>query len=63
MNAAEEALDKCREPEIVEMALLLPGWQASALETVARSQGLTAGQMLRRLIGEYFAKFAQPRAV
>jgi hypothetical protein len=47
--------------DIVELDLLLPGWQASALEAIARSRGLTTGQMIRSLIEEFFAKFAQPR--
>lgn len=48
--------------EIVELTLLLPGWQATALEATARSQGITTGQMVRRLIQEFFGKFAQPRS-
>ena len=39
------------DAEIVELALLLPRWQALALENAAHLRGLTAGQMLRRLIG------------
>jgi hypothetical protein len=49
--------------EIVEFSVLLPGWQAAALEATARSQGLTAGQMVRHLIGEFFCKFAKPRSL
>jgi hypothetical protein len=37
--------------EVVEMSLLLPRWQAAALEQAAHDRGLTAGQMLRKLIG------------
>jgi hypothetical protein len=37
--------------EVVELNLLLPRWQAEALEEAANSRGLTAGQMLRKLIG------------
>jgi hypothetical protein len=37
--------------EVVELSLLLPRWQAAALEQAAHDRGLTAGQMLRRLIG------------
>ena len=47
--------------EIVEFSVLLPGWQAAALEAAARGQGLTAGQMVRRLIQDFFGRFAQPR--
>lgn len=38
--------------EMVELALCLPGWQAQCLEAVAHQRGLTAGQLLRRLIQE-----------
>jgi hypothetical protein len=36
--------------DVVELSLLLPQQQLLELESAARSQGLTAGQMLRRLI-------------
>lgn len=39
------------DSEVVELALLLPRWQAEALEDAAYKRGLTAGQMLRKLIG------------
>jgi hypothetical protein len=39
------------DDEIVELALLLPRWQAEALEEAAHSRGITTGQMLRKLIG------------
>ena len=39
---------------MVELSLLLPQWQAEALE-VAADRGLTAGQMLRRVISSYLA--------
>ena len=41
------------DPEMVELSLHLPQWQVEALEVAARSRGLTTGQMLRRLIGNY----------
>jgi hypothetical protein len=37
--------------EVVELALLLPRWQAEALEDAAHARGLTAGQLLRKLVG------------
>ena len=40
---------------LVELSLLLPQWQMEALEAAAHCRGLTAGQMLRRLIGGYCA--------
>lgn len=39
------------DADVVELALLLPRWQAEALEEAAYKRGLTAGQMLRKLIG------------
>ncbi len=45
------------DAEMVELALLLPSWQASALESAANDQGLTAGQMVRHLIRDFFDDF------
>jgi hypothetical protein len=42
--------------ELVELVLVLPRWQVDALATAARRRGLTAGQVLRRLIGGYCAR-------
>lgn len=39
---------------VVELAFLLPDWQVTALEAVAHGRGLTTGQMLRRILGEFF---------
>jgi hypothetical protein len=39
------------DSEMVELALLLPRWQAEALEEAANNRGITAGQMLRKMIG------------
>ena len=41
--------------EVVELPLLLPRWQAAALEEAARSRGMTTGQMIRRVIHDMFA--------
>jgi hypothetical protein len=38
------------DSEVVELALLLPRWQAMALLTAAQQRGISAGQMLRRII-------------
>ncbi len=48
------------DQEVVELALLLPLWQAMELEAAASRRGMTTGQMLRRVIGEMLA--AQPVA-
>ena len=42
--------------EVAELSLLLPGWQAAELATLAGGQGLTLGQLLRRVIEEYLAR-------
>ena len=44
---------------IVEVPLLLPGWQAARLEQAAAEQGLTTGQLARRLIRDFLR---QPRS-
>jgi hypothetical protein len=38
------------DTEVVELALLLPRWQAAALEDAAHQRGISAGQMLRKMI-------------
>jgi hypothetical protein len=40
------------DQEVVELPLLLPRWQALALEAAAKKRGMTTGQMLRRVIGD-----------
>jgi len=40
--------------EVVEPPLLLPRWQALALEAAANRRGMTTGQMLRRVITDLF---------
>jgi hypothetical protein len=40
--------------EVVELQLLLPLWQAEAVEAAARRRGMTTGQMLRRVIADLF---------
>jgi hypothetical protein len=46
------------DSEVVEIPLLLAGWQADALERAAHARGLTAGEMVRSLLREFFT--AQP---
>lgn len=53
MSLAFEGDLTLRTEEVVELSLLLPGWQAEALARVADGQGLTAGQVVRRLIGNF----------
>jgi hypothetical protein len=46
------------EPEIVELSLLLPRWQAEALEAVAQRRGVTTGQLIRRCLGDLLRHLA-----
>jgi hypothetical protein len=41
--------------DVVELALLLSAAQASELEDVAFRRGLTAGEMVRRLVHDFLA--------
>jgi hypothetical protein len=44
------------DQEVAEISLLVPGWQAARLVSLAGSQRLTAGQLLRRLIRQYLVQ-------
>ena len=46
--------------DIVEVAFLLPDAQVKALEEMAHGRGLTAGQLLRNILGDFFNRFATP---
>lgn len=46
--------------EIVELALLVPRWQAEALEEAAHDRGISTGQMLRRMIGNGLKGLTSP---
>jgi hypothetical protein len=41
------------DDDIVELTVLLPGWQVGALEKAARFQGLTTAQLVRGLIRDH----------
>jgi hypothetical protein len=43
------------EAEVIEVPLLLSGWQMSALEWAAHSHGLTTGEMVRQLLRDFLA--------
>jgi len=45
--------------EVMEISLLLPGWQVAALETAGRGHGLTAGQMVRRVLRDYLSRMQE----
>jgi hypothetical protein len=39
--------------EVVEIPLLLPGWQVEALENAAHARGVTAAEMLRTVLRQF----------
>jgi hypothetical protein len=41
------------EGQVVEVPLLLPGWQVEALEAAALREGRTLAEMARRLIRDF----------
>jgi len=47
--------------EVVEVPLLLPGWQVAALATAAQDRGVTAGEMLRGLLHDFIVGLEQRR--
>ena len=55
LSGAGKMADVCPlDSNVVEMSLLLPIWQAEALEQAADHQGMSAGQMLREVIRDFF---------
>jgi hypothetical protein len=48
------------ERDIVELEILLPIQQASALEQAAKHRGLTMAQMVRDLIWDFLVGFGTP---
>jgi hypothetical protein len=43
--------------EVAELSVLVPTWQANALERVAGNQGMTSGQLLRRILQQVISTF------
>ena len=43
------------ERDVIEIPLLLPGWQVSALETAAHARGVTAAEMVRQILSEFLS--------
>ena len=56
LTPCDEASLRTNETEVVEIPVLLPGWQATALEHEAHHRGLTAGEMLRHLLADFFTR-------
>ena len=57
-----EPIPTLPEGEVLEIPLLLSGWQVSALETAAHDRGLTAGEMVRYVLRDFFRGHLAPRA-
>jgi hypothetical protein len=51
----EEITLQHHSSEVVEVSLLLSSRQISALEAAAHRRGLTAGEMVRRLLQDFIA--------
>jgi len=47
--------------EVIELPLLLPHWEVTALERAAHEFGLTPAQMIRHLIQDFLRRSAAPR--
>ncbi len=43
--------------EVLEIPLLMTGWQVTALATAAHRRGQTAGEMVRDLLREFLADY------
>ena len=57
--ADEEKEFDMPEVDVVEIPLLLSGWQVSALETAAHDRGLTAGEMVRSVLRDFLSKVSR----
>jgi hypothetical protein len=55
MSVSDLKAETNADAEVVEIPVLLPEWQALALEDVAHECGLTAGEMLRLLLADCLA--------
>ncbi len=52
-RGTEEPCTPSLEGEVVELPLLLPGWQVTKLETAAHERGMTAAAMVRFLLRDF----------
>jgi hypothetical protein len=53
--AAGDSLRDGADLDVIEVPLLLPSWQVSALEALAHRRGLTAAAMVRTLLAEFLS--------
>jgi hypothetical protein len=47
--------------DVVEVPLLLPGWQVDALAAAAHDRGQTAGEMLRDVLQDFITNIEDRR--
>jgi hypothetical protein len=45
--------------DVVEVPLLLPGWQMEALASAAQDRGQTTGEMLRRVLQDFITSLEE----
>jgi hypothetical protein len=57
-NASDGLLLDNPAEDVVEIPLLLQGWQMTALETAAHRRGLTAGEMVRDLLRDFLSRLS-----
>jgi hypothetical protein len=57
-----ERVEPFADDDMVEVALCLPGWQAQCLESAAHQRGLTAAQLMRRLLNDALDSLTPPSA-
>ncbi len=50
------------DADVVEVPLLLPGWQVSALEQAAHQRGLTAAEMVRGVLRDFIKQLPEQEA-
>lgn len=62
-HGVEEPCPLPQESDVVELPLLLPGWQVSKLETVAHQRGITAATMVRHLLCDFLTVTPSQRCV
>jgi hypothetical protein len=55
-NAGVETGHFPTQEGVVEIPLLLPEWQAEVLENLAYARGLTAAEMVRRLLSAHLSR-------
>jgi hypothetical protein len=50
-----DTLPEGADADVIEVPLLLPSWQVSALAALAQRRGQTAAAMVRALVGEFLS--------